>query len=76
MSARAGQQGRRYVELAYVTAVTALLLALVAERTRYGIEGLPSVLVFALPAGFGLEYVGASWRERWRTHADTRELPS
>ena len=44
--------------------VTAVLLALVADQTHRGFDGLPSILVAAFAAGFGLEFVSSSWRDR------------
>lgn len=44
-----------------MAAVTALLLALVADATRRGLAGLPGMVVYAFAAGFGLEFVSASW---------------
>lgn len=44
--------------------VTAVLLALVAGQTHRGFDGLPSILVAAFAAGFGLEFVSSSWRDR------------
>lgn len=60
------QRGLRYAELAFLAAVTALLLALVAEGTGGGLGGLAGVLVYAVGAGFGLEFVAASWCGRPR----------
>jgi hypothetical protein len=64
--------GRPYAELAFVAGVTALLLALVADRTRYGIQALAPILVYAFAAGFGLEFVSASWCGRWRPEGQPR----
>lgn len=74
MSDPTRQRGRHYVELAFMTAVTALLLALVAGQTRRGVEGTPGMLVYAFAAGFGLEFVSASWRGRWRPRGGRRQL--
>ncbi len=57
-------RGRRYLELAFMAVVTAVLLALVADQTHRGFDGLPSILVAAFAAGFGLEFVSSSWRDR------------
>jgi hypothetical protein len=68
------RHGRHYAEVAFMTAVTALLLALLAAETRRGLEGLPGMLVYAFAAGFGLESVIASWRGRWRPGGGERQL--
>jgi len=64
----------RHVELAFMTVVTALLLALVAGESSRGLVGLPGILVYAFGAGFGLEFVSASWRGRWRPRGGERQL--
>ena len=65
------RRGRHYARLGFMTAVTAVLLALVAEATRRGPAALPSVLVYAFAAGFGLEFVNATWSSR----DGARQLP-
>ena len=57
-----------------MTVVTALLLALVADGTRRGLQGLPGMLVYAFAAGFGLESVSASWRGCRRPRGGERQL--
>lgn len=56
----------RYAGLAFVGSVTALLLAAVAARALSGPAGLAQASVYALAAGFGLEYVSAVWTRRER----------
>ncbi len=63
-----------HAELAFMTVVTALLLALVAGETSRGPSELPEMLVYAFAAGFGLEFVSASWRGRWRPRGGERQL--
>jgi hypothetical protein len=55
-----------YLPLAYVAAVTAGLLALVAEQASRGPHAFPGVLVCAFAAGFGLEFVSSGWAKRRR----------
>ena len=74
MSEYARRHGRRHTELVFMSAVTALLLALVAGETSRGLDGLPGMLIYALAAGFGLEFVSASWRGRWRPEGGERQL--
>ena len=57
----------RRLALVYVGLVTALLLALVAEQASRGPAALPGVLVCALAAGFGLEFVCARWAAESRS---------
>jgi hypothetical protein len=56
--------GRRYGELAFVAVVTACLLAFVAVEALEGPSSLPGVVLYALAAGFGLEFVSAVWTGR------------
>jgi hypothetical protein len=56
--------GRRYGELAFVAVVTACLLALVAVEAAEGPASLPGAVLYALAAGFGLEFVSAVWTGR------------
>ena len=67
--------GSRYLPLAYVAAVTALLLALVAEHAARGPAGLPAAAVYALAAGFGLEFVRCAWAERGPGARERRRQP-
>ena len=62
MNTRGWRLGRQYTELIFVASVTVVLLALVADLTRYGTRELPPILAYAFAAGFGLEFVSASWR--------------
>ena len=54
----------RVTVLAFMGAVTACLLALVFEQATQGPSGLLGGAVFALAAGFGLEFVGSVWTGR------------
>ena len=54
----------RLAVLAFMGAVTACLLALVFEQATRGPSGLPGGVVFALAAGFGLEFLGSVWTGR------------
>lgn len=54
----------RYAGLVFVGSVTALLLAAVATRALAGPAGLAQAAVYALAAGFGLEYLAAVWTRR------------
>jgi hypothetical protein len=47
----------RHAEVAFVTAVTAALLALTLYHARRGLSALPNAAVYALMVGFGLEYL-------------------
>ena len=54
----------RVAILAFMGAVTACLLALVFEQATQGPSGLLGGVVFALAAGFGLEFVSSLWTGR------------
>jgi hypothetical protein len=54
----------RYVQLAFVATVTAILLASVFEQTGAGIRGIPGMVVYAFAAGFGLEFISSVWTGR------------
>lgn len=64
----------RYMPLAYVALVTAVLLALVAEEAARGPVALPGILVYALAAGFGLEFVCSRWAAESRAASEDRRL--
>jgi hypothetical protein len=53
--------------LAFMAAVTCYLLGRVFAEASAGVEGLAEVVVYGVTAAFGLEYLVASWRERWTT---------
>jgi hypothetical protein len=55
---------RRYGELAFMAVVTACFLALVAIEAAEGPSSLPGAVLYALAAGFGLEFVSAVWTGR------------
>ena len=69
-----GSPVHSYLSLAYVAVVTAILLALIAEQSSRGPAALPGLAVYALAAGFGLEYVSSSWARRRRRRGDDRAL--
>ncbi len=52
---------RRSAALAFMALVTSCLLALALSQSERGAAGLPSVVVYAFAAGFGLEFVGSAW---------------
>jgi hypothetical protein len=54
----------RVAVLAFMGAVTAYLLALVFEQATQGPAGLLGGAIYALTAGFGLEFVGSVWTGR------------
>ena len=64
----------RVAVLAFMGSVTACLLALVFEQATRGPSGLLGGVIFALAAGFGLEFVSAAWTGR--TGGPTRLDPS
>ena len=65
----------RYLPLVYVGLVTALLLALVAEQATRRPAAVPGVLVCALAAGFGLEFVWSAWAPARRSSNGERPPP-
>jgi hypothetical protein len=66
MNEKMMRAGRRYGELAFVAVVTACLLALVGVEASEGLASLPGAVLYALAAGFGLEFVSAVWTGRGR----------
>ena len=54
----------RYAQLTFMALVTAVLLASVYHQTGAGLDGIPGMVVYALGAGFGLEFVAAVWTGR------------
>jgi len=53
---------QRHLRLAFMAAVTASMLALTLYHARRGFSGLPASVVYALTAGFGLEFLRAAVR--------------
>jgi hypothetical protein len=51
----------RHVRVAFMLTVTATMLALTLEHARRGLPALPTVAVYALTVGFGLEFLRAEW---------------
>lgn len=74
MTENAMHRMHRLAMLAFMGAVTACLLALVFEQATRGPSGLLGGAVFALAAGFGLEFVGSVWTGR--AEGPTRLDPS
>jgi hypothetical protein len=63
---------RRHTRWAFMAVVTATMLALTFEQAERGLAALPTVAVYALTVGFGLEFLRSEWpREaRGRVRAD------
>ena len=59
------EKTHRLSGLAFVFAVTTCLVAFVFIQAARGLPGIPGVIVYALAAGFGLEFVGAAWTRRF-----------
>ncbi len=57
-------KSRHYGRLAFMSVVTACLLAFVFGQAATGPAGLPAVVVYSFAAGFGLEFVSAAWTGR------------
>jgi hypothetical protein len=55
---------QRHARLAFMATVTATMLALTLQQARYGLPALPTMAVYALTVGFGLEFLGSAWRGR------------
>ncbi|MGI8710693.1 MAG: hypothetical protein ACR2LA_06850 [Acidimicrobiales bacterium] len=60
-------RSRHYGRLAFMSVVTACLLAFVFSQAAKGPAGLPAVVVYSFAAGFGLEFVCAGWTGRGRS---------
>jgi len=52
---------RRHIRLAFMAVVTATMLALTLEHARRGLPAFPTVAIYALTVGFGLEFLRAEW---------------
>jgi hypothetical protein len=64
---------RRHVRLAFMAVVTVAMLALTFAHARRGLPALPTVAVYALTVGFGLEFLRVEWPSRsGRVRADSR----
>jgi hypothetical protein len=64
---------RQQLRLAFMVAVTAAMLALTLAHARRGLPALPTVAVYALTVGFGLEFLRAEWPvRRSRVTSDSR----
>jgi hypothetical protein len=57
---------RRHARLAFMAVVTVTMLALTFAHARRGLPALPTVAVYALTVGFGLEFLRAEWPTRSR----------
>jgi len=55
---------RRRIRVAFMAIVTATMLALTFEHARGGVPAFPTVAVYALTVGFGLEFLRAEWTPR------------
>ena len=62
-------------ELAFVACVSVIVLSLLAAETARGSAGVHRIVVYAFAAGFGLEFVSATWRGLWGPPRATRSLP-
>lgn len=51
----------RHIRWAFMAAVTATMLALTLEHARRGLPAFPTIAVYALTVGFGLEFLRAEW---------------
>jgi hypothetical protein len=52
---------RRHIRVAFMALATATMLALTFEHARRGLPAFPTVAVYALTVGFGLEFLRAEW---------------
>lgn len=51
----------RHTRMAFMAAVTAALLTLTLHHARRGLPALPNAALYALMAGFGLEFLRAAY---------------
>ena len=66
----------RILVLAYMAAVTAFLLSFAFAAAAKGPSGFPGMVVYALAAGFGLEFVAATWTGRFNRDRGRESLQS
>lgn len=71
MSEKTVETIRRHIRAAFMVAVTATMLALTFEHARQGVGAFPTVAVYALTVGFGLEFLRSEW-----AGAGGRRLPA
>jgi len=50
-----------HIRWAFMALVTATMLALTFEHARRGLSAFPTVAVYALTVGFGLEFLRSQW---------------
>ena len=62
----------RPIKWIFIAVVTATMLVLTFEHASRGLSALPTVAVYALTVGFGLEFLRAEWPRgaRGRVRAD------
>jgi hypothetical protein len=63
---------KRQIRLAFMGAVTVVMLALTFEEASRGLPALPTTVVYALTVGFGLEFLATAWTGSWRNRTPTR----
>jgi hypothetical protein len=61
-----------HIRWVFMAIVTATMLALTFDHARRGLPTMPTVAVYALTVGFGLEFLRAEWSgaRRPRAHID------
>lgn len=52
---------RRHTRVAFMAMVTATMLALTFEHARRGLPAFPTIAVYSLTVGFGIEFLCAEW---------------
>jgi hypothetical protein len=57
------------MKLAFMLVVTAYLMARVFAEAAGGLDAALEVAIYALTAGFGLEFLAASWPSLWADRA-------
>jgi len=58
--------GQRYAVPTFMATVTCYLLGRIFAEATGGAAGILELLVYAVTAASGLEFVTASWRSLWR----------
>ena len=48
-------------QLAFMATTTIVLLAFTFDQADRGLEGIPTMVVYALTGGFGLEFIRSVW---------------
>lgn len=64
----------RCSQLAFMATTTIVLMALTFDQASRGLEGLPGTVVYALTAGFGLEFIRSVWTNASQRSSERQQI--